>query len=123
MGDTIVSLSLLTDGRYHLSRFPNLQHFEIHIKACFEEDNILFPVLNQTLPMSSPTSHIKTLSIEITWICDEDGEPGQAKDLLSPDNIGRNCLVHIPNLGNDLSVQAIRASDRGCKTVKILKIN
>ena len=75
--------SQLAGGRYHLSRFPNLQHLEIQLRVDFEDNNNLFPFLNQFISISSPTSLLETLTIMIYWIC-EQAEDLQA--LLSPNS-------------------------------------
>ena len=74
--------SQLAGGRYHLSRFPNLQHLEIQL-AVYSGDNNLFPFLNQLLSISSPTSLLETLTIMIHCLCEQSGD---LHALLSPNS-------------------------------------
>ena len=77
--------SQLAGGRYHLGRFPNLQHLEIYLLVDINDNNNLFPFLNQLLSISSPTSLLETLTITICWQCDQE-HPGDPQALLSPNS-------------------------------------
>ena len=75
--------SQLAGGRYHLSQFPNLQHLEIRFRVQVEDNKNLFLFLNQLLSISSPTSLLETLIVDICWEC-------QLEDILA---------LFLPNIG------------------------
>ena len=73
---------LLEDAPYDLGHFPSLKHFTIQLPISFEDNRIMLRFLNQLLSISSSTSRIESLEIEIIWCL---GWDGRGKDVLSLD--------------------------------------
>ena len=69
----LLALYLLHDVPFDLGLFPALRHFKLHLLSELMNNETGLQFLNNLLSISSSTSGIETLEIEITWHDSEDG--------------------------------------------------